>query len=294
MSTPEHSPMAPQPARIGQATAIEQSRAAAEVHGRILVAQSVPRDTAAAIAEMRESCAQLGLAERAFYRYPKGGQTVTGESIHLARELARCWRNMDFGISELSRNFAAGESEMYAFAWDMQANTRNSQTFIVPHARDTKRGVQPLIDLRDVYENNANMGARRLRAAILAVLPPWFVEEAKTLCYQTLAKGESGKSLAQSIADVVKAFEDAAGVTVGQLETKLSRKTTQWTAHDLAQLRVTYTSIARGEVTVEDEFPPVRVTVEEIANNVPAPATPPVDEPSHPGQYTPDEIAEGS
>lgn len=287
----DHNPQPP--ARVGQATLIEQSRAAAEVHGRIVVAQQVPRDVQAAVAEMRESCGQLGLAERAFFRYPKGGQTVSGESIHLARELARCWRNMDFGISELSRDMGNGESEMYAFAWDMQANTRNSQTFIVPHARDTKQGIKPIIDLRDVYENNANMGARRLRAAILAILPPWFVEEAKDLCAKTLKDG-GGKPLAQRIADAVRAFEGI-GIVPAQMETKVGRPPAKWTDYDVAQLGIVFKSISRGEVSKDEEFAPVRVTVGEIAANAPAPAPAPVPaEPTNPLTYSAQEIAEGS
>src|SRR5512139_3483261 len=89
------------PVRIGQATAIEQSRAAAEVEAAVVVAQRVPRVVANAVDQMRQSCQQKRLAERAFYRYPRGGQTVTGASVHLARELARCWGNIQYGISEL-------------------------------------------------------------------------------------------------------------------------------------------------------------------------------------------------
>jgi hypothetical protein len=62
-----------------------------------------------------------------------------------------------------------------------------------------------------VYENNANMGARRLREAIFAILPTWFTEEAKDICTATLRDG-GGKPLAQRIADAIKVFE-ALGIT---------------------------------------------------------------------------------
>jgi hypothetical protein len=57
-----------------------------------------------------------------------------------------------------------------------------------------------LVDMRDIYENNANNGARRLREAIFAILPAWFKEEAKELCSKTL-EGGGDKPLAQRIAD---------------------------------------------------------------------------------------------
>ncbi len=250
------------PARIGQGTAVEQSRAVAEVQAAIVVAQQVPRDINAAIAEMRQSCQQPFLAERAFFRFPRGGQTVSGASVHLARELARCWGNIQYGLVEMRRDDEFGQSEMQAFAWDVEKNSRNSSTFIVPHMRDQRGGPKRLEDLRDIYENNANNGARRVREAIFAILPPWFVEEAKQICTKTLADG-GGKPLPQRVADAIRAFEGI-GVTQDRIETKLGRPSGKWTEHDVAQLLVAFQSIQRGEVTADDEFPLPRVTVDEI------------------------------
>jgi len=264
--------------RISQATAVEQSRAVAEVQAAVFVAQQCPRNVQNAIASMRESCAQQALAERAFYKFPRGGTTVSGESIHLARELARCWSNIQYGIVELSRDDTARQSEMSAWAWDVQANTRVSNTFIAPHVRDTRSGAQKLTDLRDVYENNANLGARRVRECIFAVLPPFFVEEAKELCVKTLADG-GGKPLAQRIADAVKAFAGI-GVVMDQLEQKLGRAGDKWTELDVAQLGVTFKSLQRGEVTKDEEFPPARVTAAEILEDAPPGAGIPRDEAS--------------
>lgn len=258
-------PPVPAPGFLGQATAVEQSRAVAEVQAAIVVAQQCPRSVQTAMDSMRESCAQYGLAERAFYRYSKGGSTVSGPTIHLARELARCWGNLQYGIAELRRDDAEGFSEMQAYAWDVQTNTRSAQVFVVPHKRDKKGGPERLVDLRDIYENNSNNGARRLRQAIFALLPPWFVEDAKKLCTATLERGDSDKPLPQRIADAVTAF-DGIGVKVDQLEQKLDRARDKWTAHDLAQLLVIFQSLRNGETTIDDEFAPVRVTGAEITN----------------------------
>ncbi|MFF2405756.1 hypothetical protein [Streptomyces sp. NPDC058092] len=252
------------PARVGQGTAVEQSRAVAEVQAAIVVAQQCPRDISAAIAEMRQSCTQPYLADKAFYRFPRAGQTVSGPSVHLARELARCWGNVQYGLAELRRDDEYGESEMQAFAWDVQKNSRNSSTFIVPHKRDQKGGPKQLTDMRDIYENNANNGARRVREAIFAILPPWFVEEAKELCAKTLRDG-GGKPLNIRVADAIKAFEGI-GVTTDRIETKLGRQSGKWTEHDVAQLLVIFRSVQQGEVSVDDEFPAPRVTADEITD----------------------------
>lgn len=260
------------PARVGQGTAVEQSRAVAEVQAAIVVAQNCPRDINAAIAEMRQSCQQLFLAERAFFRYSRGSGTITGASVHLARELARCWGNIQYGLVEMRRDDEFGQSEMQAFAWDVEKNSRNSSTFIVPHKRDQKGGPKQLTDMRDIYENNANNGARRVREAIFAILPPWFVEEAKQICTKTLADG-GGKPLPQRIADAIRAFEGI-GVTQDRIETKLGRPSGKWTEHDVAQLLVAYQSVQRGEVTADEEFPLPRVTVDEIAQQAAKPQAP--------------------
>jgi hypothetical protein len=214
------------------------------------------------MSDMRESCQQKALAERAFYRYNRAGSAVTGETIQVARELARCWGNVSYGISELSRDDRAGESEMYAFAWDLQTNTRASTTFIVKHLRDTKRGPESLTDQRDIYENNANMGARRLREQIFAILPKWYVEEAKAVLRQTL-RGDTAEPLAKRRQKAIELFSRI-GIRQVQLERKIGAKADDWVDDDLVTLRVIYESITRGEISKDDEFEPIRVTAEEL------------------------------
>lgn len=253
------------PNRVGQATAVEQSRAVAEVQAAVLVAQQCPRDVDPAVAEMRRSCGEPELADRAFYRYPRGGKTVTGTSIHLARELARCWGNIDYGIAELRRDDDHAQSEMRAWAWDQETNARAATTFIVPHGRDKDNGQRVVLTAyRDIYENNANMGGRRVREMILSVLPVWFVKEAERLARETVERGD-GTPLTRRIDAVVAAFAKL-NVSVPRIEAKLGRARHLWTAFDLAELTVVGQSIKAGEVTVEDEFPvdPERVTLDEL------------------------------
>lgn len=240
--------------RAGQGTLVEQSRAIAEVQASVVIAQNCPRDVTSAMSEMRTSCAMPRLAERAFFRFPRGGTSVSGKSVHLARELARCWGNIVYGVKELRRDDEGAESEMLAYAWDLQTNARNETVFIVPHKRDKKGGPEVLTDMRDIYENNANNGARRLRECIFAVMPPWYVEEAAELCQKTMEDG-GGVPLVKRITDCAEAFKSI-GVTKAQLERKVGRKADDWLAEDLAQLTVIFKSIRRGEINKADEFPP--------------------------------------
>lgn len=249
----EETPVAlrPPPKAVGQATMVEQARAIAEVRAAVMIAMDRPRDRESAITEMREVCGIMGLAERAFFRVPRGGEHVNGESIHLARELARCWGNIDYGVKELARDDVKGQSELLAFAWDLQTNARSEIVFIVPHVKG--KANRRLTGTQEIYENNASFAGRRLREAIFSVLPVWFKAEAADICHKTLESG-GGKPLIQRIADLRGAFE-ALGVTVPQLEKKRGRKIKEFLPEDVAALRVVYGSLHRNEVTAADEFP---------------------------------------
>lgn len=240
-----------------QGTGIEQSRAVAEVQAMVVVGQSRPRDETRAIEDMRSACRRIQMANKAFFKFPRGGQTVQGATVHLARELARCWGNITYGVTELERNDAAGQSEMIAYAWDVQTNARSATSFIVPHKRDKKGGAEVLVDLRDIYENNANNAARRLREMIFSVLPRWYVDEAMAICRLTLEKGEGETPLPSRIATVVQWFADI-GVSRERLEAKVGSKSGSWTAVDLANLGISYQSLKNKEVTADEEFPQVK------------------------------------
>lgn len=238
-----------------QATAVEQARAVAEVQAAVVVAQNVPRDLVRAEAEMRDSCRRKSLAERAFYSVPNRGN---GPTVHLARELARIWGNVQYGVTELRRDDAAGMSEVQAFAWDVQTNVRSTRTFQVPHAKTVGKGAakknEALVDLGDIYLNNQNVGARAVRECILTVLAPWFADEAQALCHQTLnGNGTDGPPLAERIANMVSKWRDL-GVSERMIEDRLGKKRGQWGPGDLAQATVIYTEVTRGEVKIENAF----------------------------------------
>ncbi|AGL19526.1 hypothetical protein [Actinoplanes sp. N902-109] len=249
----------PAPVPVTQTTAVERARAVAEVAAAVQVAQQNPRDMNRAWADMQAACGRLGLAERAFYSVKNRG---TGPSVHLARELARIWGNLDYGVHELHRDDERGMSEIRAYAWDQQTNVRSSRTFQVPHQRMANGKRKPLTDLQDVYLNNQNIGARAVRETILATLPADFVEEAKARCRETIERGD-GKPLIERVADMVAAFAGL-GVTVPAIERRLERKRGQWTAADVAELRVVFGSIKRQEARIDEEFPPEPVAPAEI------------------------------
>lgn len=252
--------------RVSQVTAVEQARAVAEVAAAVRVAQDFPRDATRAIERMRQACQQRALADRAFYSLPRAGGRVEGTTVHLARELAGCWGNVDYGVRELRRDDQAGESEMLAWAWDQETNTRSSRSFVVPHARMAGKGAakkrEALTDLGDIANNNNSVAARAVRETINTILPMWFRAEAEALAAKTLHGEASAKPIASQVADALAHYESHYGVTREQIEAHLDRPSKSWTVQDLSALRVLSTELARAEKRVEDVFtPPQRTAV---------------------------------
>ena len=237
--------------RINQGTvAIEASRAIAEAQWKLVIAKRFPRDEVAAYAKVMEACQRPKMAEKAFYAFPRGGQTVEGATIRFAEELARCWGNIDYGIKELSRD--DGKSEMQAYAWDLETNAQSVQNFTNPHQREQGKKMVTLTSQRDIYENNANMATRRLRARILAILPSWFVEDCIAECKKTLA-GQNDTPLVDRVKKMVVQFAKL-GVTQEQIEHRLKRKIDTMNADDFTEYIGIYNAIKQNESRISDWF----------------------------------------
>lgn len=237
--------------KINQGTvAIEASRAIAEAQGKLVIAKRSPRDEVAAYAKAMEACQRPKMAEKAFYAFPRGSQTVEGPTIRFAEELARCWGNIDYGIKELSQD--DGKSEMQAYAWDLETNTQSVQNFTNPHQREQGKKMVALTSQRDIYENNANMATRRLRARILAILPSWFVDDCIAECKKTLA-GQNDTPLVDRVKKMVVQFARF-GVTQEQIEHRLKRKIDTMNADDFTEYIGIYNAIKQNESKVSDWF----------------------------------------
>ena len=232
------------------AVAVESERAIAEAQAKLVIAKRFPRDQHDAVQRIIDACSRESLAGEAFYSYNRGGSAVTGPSIRLAEVLASCWGNVEYGINELSRK--DGESEMQAYCWDLETNTYSQQKFTVAHVRDKRGGGQALTEQRDIYEIGANMGARRLRARILAIIPKDVVDVAEATCKATIA-GKGQASLDARLKKMVVAF-NALSVTKAMLETRLGHGIGETTVDELADLLAIYNTLKAGEAKAGDYF----------------------------------------
>lgn len=232
-------------------TAMMISRQAQEVQAAMVVAKRFPRDEVDSFNRIMTSCQRKSLAERAMYEYPRGGTKVTGPSIRLAEAMAQNWGNIDFGIIELEQN--NGESQVMAYAWDLETNTRQTKIFNVPHVRGTKKGNIPLTDPRDIYEMVANQGARRLRACILGVIPGDVIDAAVEQCQKTLMEGNK-EPLIDRVRKGIKLFEDKFSVSQQMIEKYIGCKSEAFSENDMVRLNNVYRSLRDGMANREDYF----------------------------------------
>lgn len=270
----------------GAMVATEQHRAIQEVQAAMVIAKRFPRDQYAAYERIINACKRPTLAEGALYAYPRGGTTVTGPSIRLAEAVAQAWGNLQFGIRELSQS--DGESEVEAFAWDVETNTRQVKVFKVRHQRKARGSIQNLTDPRDVYELVANQGARRLRACILGVIPGDVIESAVRQCEKTM-QGNTDKPLEDRIRDMVVYFKEL-GVTKDMLEQRLGHKIEATIDVELVNMKKIYQSLRDGMSQRKDWFksaePPTTPESDEITEKLKA-AAKEEDPPNQHTTYTP-------
>ena len=229
--------------------ATDQARAVAEVQAALVIAASRPRNELRARDRLLQACQRVNLASGALYQYTRGGTSVSGPSIRLAEAAARAWGNMNYGFRELSRR--PGESECEAFAWDLETNTKAVRQFSVRHRRDTRKGGYDLTDERDIYELMANQAQRRVRAAILEIIPGDIMEDAVAECEKTL-KASVG-DVADATAKLVQAFADM-GVSREALEKRLGHRIDSIQPAQIIGFRKIYVSIKEGMSDARDWF----------------------------------------
>lgn len=241
----------PQPMNAGAVAAMSTTREAQEVQAAVFMAKRFPRDENFALARINQSCQRRGLAEKAIYTYPKGGQNVTGPSIRLAEAIAQAWGNIQSGVVELEQN--SGVSTCMSYCWDIETNTRDVKIFTVSHTIQTKKGAKVLTDPREIYEHVANQGARRKRACILAVIPKDVVDYAVDACQKTLASGYK-EPLIDRLRKMVNVFQSDFSVPLESIEKYVGYKLDSFTEMDMVTLRGVYTALKEGTAKREDYF----------------------------------------
>jgi len=248
-----------QPQSAGEMAVV--TREQSEIQAAIISAKKFPRNEQQAFVKAIKSFSRPTMAEAATYSFPRGGKTIQGPSVDCARELARCWQNVRYGVRIISRN----DKEMHikGFAYDAETNNyvESEAHFMClvqrkvdsPQGRVTK-WVEP--DERDLRELINKHGAIAVRNCILQILPPDLVDDVLATATNTLEK-KSKNELSTNREDVVKRLVvtfDRIGVSVPMLETKLGHSLDTINESELVEFQQILHAIREGVAKREEYF----------------------------------------
>lgn len=236
----------------GQGTAMTQAesqRAMIEVMTGFEVARRFPRDPALAMSAILAECNRPSLAEVAIYEFARGGSKISGPSIRLLEAVARHWCHIQAGFRVLERR--NGSSSIQAYARDLQSNTLVERVFDVKHWRDTKQGGYMLKDERDIYELEANMAQRRVRACMEGLIPGDVMDAAIAQC--ELASKTNVDISPEGLKKMLNAFAPF-GVNKAMIEARIQCKLEAIKPVQAVTLRKQFMSLKDGMATAEDFF----------------------------------------
>lgn len=234
----------------------EEARAVAKVKAQFYVAKTSPRDVNERLNAIKKLCKIAEVAQNSEFSFPRGRTTVRGPNIRIAELIASNWHNFEYGITEINRGQGASLCEAYAI--DMESNTAYRMQYVVPHRRDKNDsgGGEGTVDLktdRDIYEMIANMGSRRVREAILRVIPTFVVEAAMEVCRATKLETDQREPLADRIPKALGAWKDL-GVTPAMISAWLRCPVKDMIEQQYQDLKEIYRTIKANEGRVSDYF----------------------------------------
>lgn len=259
------------PINSGVVTAM--ARAEAEIKAQIVMARQAPRSEAQCAALINEAMDIPAMAAKAVYSYPRGSTTISGPSVYLARELARHWCNLRFGVHIIGDDEHSVHVRGYCF--DLEKNTMQDMEakfnkLVQRKNKATGKTEWRKPDERDLRELTNKHGAICMRNAILQVMPSWLIDEAVAAASKTMARTASGDLAGDrkgSIRSMVSAFMGH-GVTVHMIEKRIGHSIDEIDANELTEMRQIYSSIKDGNSKREAHFEVRQKTTSEIAEKL--------------------------
>lgn len=231
-------------------TSAAGTRAQAEIQAAFAIAKRFPRNEEAAYAKLMKSAERPTFAEDCAYSFPRGGNTVTGPSVVMAREAARIWGNIRWGLIILRDD---GDTRLIrGWAIDLESNAYNEADDDFSKLIQRKQGRETLWvtpDERDLRELTNRRGAILVRNCILQIIPKDFIDDAIERADRTLENKVKDDPAAWK--KIVAAFGDI-NVHVEQLAAYLGHPVKDCSPAELTQLRQIYKSIFDGNSTWQE------------------------------------------
>lgn len=257
------------------AVSTQQAMAAKEIEGAIIIANKFPRNEDRAFGKVMRSCERFSFAKLTSYSYPRGKKQITGPSVNLAREIARCWGNIRYGADVIHDDETT--RTIRCWAWDLETNTRESQDVSFKKLIYRQKGGWQTPDERDLRELSNRQAAIATRNCILHLVPPDLREDAVVAAKMTI-QADVAKDPEEARKKLILAFQSI-GVRVEDLEKYLGHPIRQIVPEEVADLRGIWKSISDGNsiwaeyVKSEPEKPEAEgaVTMDDLTGKTPKP-----------------------
>lgn len=238
-----------------------------EIQSAIIIAKKYPRNEEAAFEKLMKASLRPSFADDAAYSFPRGKTSVEGPSVNLAREAARVWGNVRFGLDIIRDDDES--RQIRGWAWDMETNTKVTaeDDFKKLIQRKGDKGtfwVKP--DERDLRELTNRRGAILVRNCLLQIVPKDLIEDAMDRCKETLRSGAT-KDPEAARKKIILAFSEIS-VTPEMLEQLLGHKIAEASPAEIEELRKVYKSIADGNSNWSEYVQPKKAEPEKGALNV--------------------------
>jgi hypothetical protein len=249
-----------------------------EIQSAIIIARHFPRNEDQAFARLMKASKRPSFADEASYSFKRGKKKdeetgkyvdnyVEGPSVNLAREAARVWGNIRYGLEVIRDDEET--RQIRGWAWDLETNVK------VTAEDDFKKLVQRkqygddgkakgtawvTTDERDLRELTNRRGAILVRNCILQLMPMDLIDDSRSECNKTIEskaktdpEGERKK--------IIIAFASL-NVTPDMIEQKLGHKLAECSPTEISSLRKIYKSISDGNSTWAEYVEPKRAEAE--------------------------------
>jgi hypothetical protein len=230
-----------------------------EIQSAITVAKRFPRDEDGVFGRLMKAADRTSFAEDAGYSFPRGDSKVEGPSVNLAREAARTWGNMRYGLEVIRDDEDA--RQIRGWAWDLETNLKVTAEDEFRKLIYRKKGGWIKPDERDLRELTNRRGAILIRGCILQILPKDLIEDAMERCKATLRK-QAAQDPEAARKKLILAFSGI-NVTAEMLVATLGHPISQCSPAEIADLRQVYKSIADGNSTWAEYVEPQKAEREQ-------------------------------
>lgn len=230
---------------------IEMHRAAAEVYASLQFAITRPRNEAACLQRIEALCNEADFAAGALYAFPFGTSPTEGINVKAAREFARIWGNLNFGYIVHGRY--ANESQLEAYALDLESNVRDTAKFTVAHEIKSNDQIKPVTDPRQIDQLCKSAAAREVRNCVLHVIGYRVSEKVIKWCKRTLYREVQDLESARKI--LLERFNAVGVGTDAILRYSNKKKVADLKVDDIVEFRILLESIRENPALLDDTFP---------------------------------------